>query len=156
VLIVGKAGDSPCLGTKSGNVTSYDFQPGQTDIVSRGYICDTADGVYCDSKTQLCTALSPIGGPCTTSFGSQCVSGAYCDTTQDKCAAQIADGAACDSGIQNCVLSDWCDPTTKVCAARLAQGALCTDSRSCSSGNCVNGKCSASNDLGLAFVCGGN
>ena len=157
VQVVGKAGDSPCVGTVSGNTTSYSGSSSSTDIPSKGYLCNVKDGVYC-SSTGACTAISPVGGDCSgSSFGYECVPEAFCDFTTKKCVARKATGEPCDTFGESCVPADYCESTSKTCEPKVADGAACSDSQSCASGNCVNKKCEKNglSDFGLAFVCGG-
>ena len=155
VQLPGKAGDSPCVGTIDGNVTSFGSSSSATDVAPRGYLCDLAAGVYCDETSGACNALAPIGGDCSGSFTSGCVREAYCDGTTRKCTARKPTGASCDSFGGQCVAGDTCDSTTKTCVTLLVDGAACNDGQTCASGSCVNGKCGHSSDLGLAFLCGG-
>jgi hypothetical protein len=155
VQITGKAGDTPCLGTVDGNLTSYNSS-GDTDILPRGYLCDIADGIRCDSATDKCVAIAKVGEACE-GFGSNlCTKDAYCDTTLKKCAARKPIGEACTS--DHCVEGAYCNTTTKVCTAAIAVGAACKSSTECISRSCVNGTCAKSGggtDLTAAFLCGG-
>jgi len=149
VDMVGKAGDSPCVGTKEGAVTSY-VGTSSSDVPPQGYVCDVANGVFCDPTSGACKALANVGDSCA---DAQCVDAAYCDGT-GKCVARIAVGASCAGGEDTCVTTAWCDPTSGVCATKLAQGQACSDNRACSSGDCTNEKCAPADAIGLAFICG--
>ena len=153
VLVAGKAGDTPCVGTVDGNVTSYETS-GDTDVLPKAFLCDVANGVRCDS-TRKCVAIPKLGEACD-GFGSNtCTKDAYCDSTAKKCVARVAIGAACDTFSSNCVSGAYCDSTSKQCTKALADGAPCSSSTPCASHSCVNGKCGGSIDLGTAFLCGG-
>ncbi len=155
VQIAGKAGDTPCLGTVDGNITSYNSS-GDTDILPRGYLCNVKDGLRCDSTTDKCVAIAKVGEPCE-GFGSNlCTDDAFCDTTQKKCVARKAVGEMCTS--DQCVEGAYCNTTTRLCTASLAVGAACKSSSECITRSCVNGACAKSGsgtDFTTAFLCGG-
>lgn len=150
VIVKGTAGSTPCAATKEGNVTYYSSF--DDDVPAKAYLCDTADGLRCDSTTHACTKIPAVGEPCGSGFAS-CVEGAYC--TGGTCAARKAAGEACAFDSE-CVETAYCDSSTKVCTAKLADGVACTSSSRCASGSCVNGKCEkdSGGDLGLALLCG--
>lgn len=154
IQIAGKAGDSPCVGTVDGNVTSYSSSGTATDIPTKGYLCDVKDSVYCNSTSGKCTAISGVGGPCTSSYSHECAKDAYCDLSSKTCAAKKPASAACTG--DQCITGTYCDDTTKVCTTQLAEGAACKTSKECLSNNCINSKCAKSglSDLSLAFLCG--
>jgi len=62
----------------------------------------------CDSATQKCVSGPRLGDVCT--GAGACIDQSYCDTTQDKCVALLADGAQCMSSDQ--CKSGTCDQTT--------------------------------------------
>lgn len=150
----GMAGQSPCVGTIQGNTTYFALNSGM--LPGMGYTCDVADGVYCDSTTQKCTALVATGQTCT--GNQECVANDYCafgGTPGTTCQPRIAVGAMCtNSGSNPCVANASCDPTTGTCKAQLASGSPCSTSQQCQSGNCNNGKCSGTSNLGLGLLCG--
>jgi hypothetical protein len=148
VQIPGKAGDSPCVGTKDGSMTMYYHTSNATDVLPRGYICDMANGLRCKDGT--CTALPKVGEAC--DYVNDCVRDAYCDYAADKCAARIPAGGACSgSNSDECVEGYYCD---KQCVAKLDNGASCTSGSVCKSGSCANGACSG--NFGLSLMCGGS
>jgi hypothetical protein len=151
--IVGKAGDTPCVGTKDGNVTTFSGTSATTPP-PKGYVCDVANSIYCDGTSLKCTAMADVGGACTGSSYS-CVKTAYCDTSIMKCAARLAVDADCSKAFSGCVDGAYCDQTSKKCTAALATGSPCTTSQQCGKAQCVNGKCDASSggNLGLALIC---
>jgi hypothetical protein len=155
VQVVGKAGDSPCVGTVDGNVTSYSSS-GETEIPVKGFLCYVKDGLRCDSTTKACKAIPKIGEACE-SFGSNsCTKDAYCDSSTKLCVARKAVGATCDTfSSDQCAEGTYCNSTTKVCTTALAIGAACTTSQECGENRCVNGKCEKSGDLTTSFLCGG-
>jgi hypothetical protein len=155
VQMPGQAGDTPCVGTRDGIVTTYNPPSGVTDVVPRGYICNVADGITCASGT--CTALAAAGATCT--FSSDCVRTAFCDYHQDTCVPRIAAGAACTgSDSSECVDGYYCPTTTaQQCIAKLANGTACTTSDMCQSDYCSNGTCQNGglDTFGLSLLCGG-
>jgi len=151
VMVVGKEGDSPCVATIDGNLTSYSFSATATDIPPKGYSCDVASGIRCDSNTGKCTALGKVGDPC--SYDS-CAKDLYCPSgASPVCTARKSVGESCMSS-SDCVTTAYCDATTNKCDAKTATGGACTMSDKCAGGSCVNGKC-ASGGLTLSLFCGG-
>jgi hypothetical protein len=152
VQIPGRAGDSPCLGTRDGDMTSSTDPAG--DVAPQGYICDTADGVVC--KGGACTALTAVGGSCGSSY--ECVRTAFCDSSQGKCAAKVSIGDACVGKADDECEGGYCDSQggTKQCAAKVANGAACSDGSMCISDNCVDGSCKPGifDSFGLGLLCG--
>lgn len=150
IVIVGKAGDSPCVSTIDGNIT-YFSSSSSGDIPNKGYSCDKASGLVCESMTQKCTALAKEGDACASD--QSCEKNLYCDFGgTSKCTPRVAVGGTCT--FSNCVTNAFCDDKTKTCVAKTPTGGACTTSSACEGGNCTNGKC-GSNDLSLAFLCGG-
>ena len=155
VVVKGKEGDKPCVGTKEGNFTSGNVN--LDDVPARGYLCHVTDGLRCDSTTDTCVKLKAIGEAC--QGNSDCLRTAFCEGTMDRCTERRAIGATCMPSFANeeCVTGGWCSETTRMCAAQVADGGACTEDDECKSGNCVNGKCDRGlGDLGLAFICGAN
>jgi hypothetical protein len=151
IVIVGKAGDSPCVETIDGNITYFSGSSTTMDVPPKGYSCDKASGLRCDSSTEKCVALGKEGDSCTTS--DACEKTLYCESgSMPKCAARKPVGSTCT--FSECVTNAFCDNTSKTCVAKTPAGGACTTSSACEGGSCVNGKC-GSNDLGLAFLCGG-
>ncbi len=75
--------------------------------------------------TSLCQNLVPNGGSC--SGHSDCES-SFCDPTQSECAAQTANGDACDAGLpDNQCNGGYCDGVS--CVAFTAIGQDCTASQ---------------------------
>jgi hypothetical protein len=157
IQVVGKAGDMPCIGTIDGN-TTYSSGGGNQAPPSRGYTCNRADNIRCDSQSTMCTAIQDVGGACTfsSSLDNPCVKTAYCDTMQMKCVQRLALGATCDTFSDQCAAGAYCDSTSKKCTTALADGASCTMNESCVSRSCVNTTCakSGSNDISLQLLCG--
>ena len=155
VQIPGKAGDTPCVGTQDGNLTTYYQASDATDVVPRGYLCSIADGVQC--KLGTCTALAAVGATC--SYSSDCVRTAFCDYAKDQCVARVAAGATCTgSDSSECVAGYYC-PTNppRQCTAQVGIGAQCGSSTECQSGNCSNSTCQSGglDTFGLSLLCGG-
>ena len=165
IELEGKEGDLPCLKTRDGSTTSYtsSFSSGDGGPqrpATRGYVCDVAKGVYCNSRTMACTKVADIGGACdSSSFDSYaCVKAGSCDTQQRKCVARKAVGEDCSGSSQSCVDKANCDLQTRKCVAGLPDGTACTSSARCESNNCTNGTCTgkSGSDLSTQFLCGGN
>ena len=165
IEIEGKEGDLPCVGTRDGNTTSTSSSFSSGDAgpqrpAARGYICDVAKGIYCNSKTTACTKIADIGGTCDTSGfeSSACVKAGFCDGVQKTCVARKAIGEDCSSSSQSCVDKANCDPQTRKCVAGLPEGTGCTSSSQCESDDCTNGKCTGArkSDLSTQFLCGGS
>jgi hypothetical protein len=91
VLLPGAPGSAPCVATVSGPVTVPSGDLTSTAIM--GYLCNVADGLWCDDLAGKCAAIRPAGASCT-SFG-ECGPGGYCDDGSGKCTARKAEGAAC-------------------------------------------------------------
>jgi hypothetical protein len=154
VQIPGKEGDTPCLGTKDGSITFYSSTGDQT-TPPRGFICDVAAGVYCDSTSHACKKVGEIGADCTSGGEYACVKAGYCDFTTHKCVARTPVGGDCAASSTSCAEKSFCDQTTKKCVAGLADGAPCETSQQCASGSCVNKLCdkSSSGDFSTALLC---
>jgi hypothetical protein len=152
VQVKGKAGDMPCVGTIEGNTTFYNNIG--TDVLPRGYLCDLAAGVRCDSASDACVALKTVGEACSGS-SNECVTTAYCDTTQRKCAERKPAGAMCTTSFSQPQCGDglYCS-AAKACDAQVGNGAACSDDDQCRSGQCVNMKCDSSSSFTLSLFCG--
>jgi hypothetical protein len=160
----GREGDKPCLGTKDGNVTIYESSytsgdAGPPALQPRGYICDVANGAYCDAKAGACAKMQDVGGPCEGYSQYQCVKAAYCDYATKKCVARVGAGGDCSKTPQACAEGTRCDSATRKCVARLADGADCKSGEECVSKACQNGKCGASSSSGngdatMKLLCG--
>jgi len=151
----GKAGQSPCVGTIQGETTIFALTAGTPP--GMGYTCDVADGVYCDSTTQKCTALATTDQAC--NGNQQCVTSDYCTssgtTAGTTCQPRTPLGSPCSFGVTGqCVDGAYCDSSSSTCKTQLANGAACQTSQECASGNCNNGSCSGTSNLGLALICG--
>ena len=151
VQIPGKAGDSPCIGTQDGDVLSY-VGSGSSDVIPRGYVCNTADGLKCSSGT--CVALAAVGATC--SYSSDCVRTAYCDGT-DHCVARVAAGATCTgSDLSECAAGTYCPTTSpRQCGAKLEIGATCGSNDMCVSANCEGSTCKPNliDNMGWQILC---
>jgi hypothetical protein len=156
LVVKGKEGDKPCVGTKEGNFTSGNVN--LDDVPAKGYLCHVSDGLRCDSTTDTCVKLKVTGEAC--QGNNDCVRTAYCEGAMDRCTDRKAIGAACTPSFSNdeCVAGGWCKAPANMCAAQVADGAACTEDDECKSGNCLNGKCDKGGlgDIGLAFICGAN
>ncbi len=154
VQMPGKAGDTPCVGTRQGTLVSYYTDPNATDVLAQGYVCDTADGVRCKAGT--CVALAQVGEACT--YTSDCIAAAFCDYSKDQCVARFAAGGACTGNDSaECVDGYYCPTTgTKQCTAQLGTGAQCSDDAMCQSDMCST-TCQPGfiDTMGLAALCAG-
>jgi hypothetical protein len=151
----GQAGQGPCIGVVSGDVTTYDWS-GTGALPTEGVLCATADGLTCSSATQKCVALAAVGQAC--GQDSDCVTSAYCASgTEQQCTPRIADGASCTIAPDGCLTTSYCDSASSTCKPQLGSGSACTVDQQCTSGACINDACSGgSNDLALGLLCGTN
>jgi hypothetical protein len=159
VEIEGKAGDTPCISTRDGNTTSTtsSFTSGDAGPQrppAKGYICNTANGIYCNSKTKACTPIQAVGGACESSDRFSCPKSAFCDSRKRTCEPRLAIGADCTAYSQSCAETTQCDTATRKCVAGLPDGATCTTDTQCAAGDCVNGKCSIGQTIANQFLCG--
>jgi hypothetical protein len=161
IQVDGKEGDTPCVATRDGNTTFGvgSFTSGDAGAPrppAKGYVCDLANKVFCDSKTDACTKIQEVGATCDTSNTRACVAGAYCDFATKKCLARLAVGADCSKSPSSCVEKSTCDTATKTCLAGLPDGSPCTSGSKCGSSSCINGKCGGSSSGGLTtqLLCG--
>jgi hypothetical protein len=150
---VGRAGDSPCLGTIFPNGLTLDYGvvlPGTDTPVSHGYVCKRQDDLYCDPSSRKCAPLLAAGSPCT--FADAC-SSRVCQS-DGTCRGIVSAGQSCAAAV--CDGASTCDPASFVCTAKAADGSACTDSSQCT-GSCAQGVCSpvtGSQMLVLAGWCG--
>jgi hypothetical protein len=163
IELEGKAGDTPCISTRDGNVTSTSFSSssggdaGPQAPPARGFICDVAKGVYCDGKSKACEAIHNVGESCESFDSYACVKTAFCDSLTRKCLGRRAVGEDCSTNSQSCTEKTNCDQVTKKCVAGLPDGTACKTSSQCASDHCVNSKCDPdSGDLASQLLCGGN
>jgi hypothetical protein len=148
-LLYGMVGQGPCLGTVSGNSTSFSWS-GSAPPPAMAYLCNVADGVSCNSPTRKCTALSATSQACTQS--TDCVAGDYCSfaTSGSTCVAHVANGASCAGTSSNaCLTTSYCDTGSQTCKPLLAGGSVCTLDMQCQSHRCINGMCGFGSQLSL-------
>ncbi|HEY3451136.1 MAG TPA: hypothetical protein VGK67_32560 [Myxococcales bacterium] len=156
VLIAGKAGDHPCVGTQYANGgSSISWGASDGAAPAEGYLCDRTLGADCDAKTRTCIALADLGQPCTLSYG--CVDTAFCNGSSDRCVARAAVGADCPSGAdEECVATAECSNTGKCTARPVDPGSLgtpCTGNAACDSNlACTDGTCQ--HGVRLEPICG--
>lgn len=98
VEIDGQEGDSPCVGTATEFLTSY--QSGEV----RGYVCDARKGVVCSTSTSRCEAIKAEGEACDPDEHLPCGPNAGC--TGSVCVARLPDGSPCDFYTECASL--WC------------------------------------------------
>ena len=150
VVADGVEGSAPCIGTRDGNMTSYSGGDGPPPTM--GYICDEADGLYCNYESGVCEAKKAIGESCS-SYTVRCVDGAYCEG--GVCTAQHPAGGECSSSYSDeCVETAYCDDDANQCKEKLPDGAACTSYEQCLSNSCSNDKCEPQTDFGIALFCG--
>ena len=149
IVADGQADSEPCIGTRNESYTMYNSSGPPPTL---GYICDEADGVYCDSSSQKCVAFRAVGEAC--SYSDRCANDAYC-TSESVCALRLAVGSTCTSTYgDECVKTAYCDEDTMTCKQKLEGGAACTSSDECLSGWCTNNKCDEESDnLGYGMLC---
>lgn len=162
VEVDGTEGDAPCVATRDGNTTfgsstTTAGDAGPPRPPAKGYVCDLAKGLFCDSKSRACAKVQDVGGDCDTSSSHACVKSAFCDFSTKKCAARLPVGADCSKSSTSCLEKANCDRTTKKCVAGLPDGAPCTTGSECESDRCVNTKCqpSGSGSVTTQLLCGG-
>jgi hypothetical protein len=152
VQIAGRAGDTPCLGTREGGMSVTVGQA--SEVPTQAIVCDTSDGVICERET--CKALAAVGESCSSSF--ECVRTAFCDSSQGKCATKVTLGDSCLGKDDDECEGGYCaaQGSGRACAARVLNGAVCSEDGMCISDNCVDGTCKPSflDAFGLAFLCG--
>lgn len=153
VQMTGKVGDGPCIGTQDGDVFSSTSSSSTTDIPTRGYLCNTADGVRCSSDK--CVALADVGASC--GYTSDCVRTAYCDS-KDRCSARIAAGGTCTGADSDeCAIGYYCPAASpRQCTAQVGTGASCSSADMCKSGTCTDGTCKPNilETVGWGMLCG--
>ena len=150
---VGKEGDSPCLQTIDGNTTF--FSSSSDEKILEGFSCDVAAGLHCASSgngPSSCKRILADGEACT--FSDRCLESSTC--SEGKCTPKAAVGAPC-TGFGSCAKGGYCDTNTSVCAAQKADGAACEFSEECTGGSCNNGTCEKGGsleDFGFQLICG--
>lgn len=149
VQIKGKEGDKTCIGTVTGSSTSFSSGSSDSEFISKGYLCDTKEGLFCDSTTKACGKLVALDGDC--KGGKQCVNDARCNFATNKCEALGKDGADCQ-GSGTCAKGLECDAATKKCKALKKEGEACKANTECATGTCTNGLCKISGVF--ALICG--
>lgn len=150
VRLPGKAGDSPCVATRDGAITSF-VSSGDT-IPLTGYVCDRADGLSCNSTSGACEPLAEVGEACS----GACVAAAYCAFSEGICKQRVALGEACKAD-EECAASAYCETAGQTCVARHAQGEACAANSECDSDDCTNQKCAGGiDDFGITLLCGTN
>lgn len=148
IIAEGQAGSDPCIGTRNEDYTSYE---GSGPPPEMGYVCDEADGLYCDSTSRKCVAFRAVGESC--SYSERCGNDAYCNS-EGVCAARLSAGSPCTSTYgDECVETAYCDEDSMTCKQKLEGGAPCTSSDQCLSDWCVNDKCDAGGDFGMDLFC---
>jgi hypothetical protein len=143
-VLPGKQDATPCVGDlRQTLVVNEDPK------LSVGVVYRCGEGLRCDASSRICIPGVAVGGDCFASF--DCTKDAYC--AQGKCAAALADGAACADDEQ-CKGTSFCS-SKKQCAPYLTPGAACSgdaDSR-CFGGACLNGKCTGDEPGATQLVC---
>jgi hypothetical protein len=146
VVFVISAQGGACIGEKKGNSKWWSGNPKDNQIL----LCDYDAGLRCESG--ICTPRSQVGEPC--SYAEDCVAGAYC--LNQKCAAQLAPGAACSGTTDHeCNAETYCSSANK-CEALHADGEACTDDKECYSDTCSANVCKYNPGLGaiaLPLMC---
>jgi hypothetical protein len=100
-------------------------------------VCDL--GLWCDSISSKCKALSGEGGACLAGLGCK----AFLDCVGTTCALPQVVGKSCAAAGTTCAAPTYCDYTTKQCMAPRGIGANCSWGDECTSRNCSDGKCIA-------------
>lgn len=146
----GSAG-SPCLGTRDGDMFST-VGANDSELPTRGYVCDTADGLTCASGT--CSPLAAVDQSC--SYSSACVRSAFCDN-DNRCAARVAPGGTCTGADDTeCTDDHYCaTESPRRCKAQVATGSPCSYDDMCTSNDCNGTTCEPSlvDQLGWGMLC---
>lgn len=150
VRVPGKAGDTPCVGTRDGaDIVPY-LDNDATDVPPRAYVCNVADGLRCRFGT--CTTMVAADGHCGLSW--DCVPSAYCDPSSSTCKPRVGGGGKCaTTDPVECVEGHYCGGKPEQCTAKAANGGSCSTSTMCRSGYCLNNVC-ADDWTGLEPLCG--
>jgi hypothetical protein len=150
VKTLGKADDSPCVGTifPNGITLEYGVVLSGTDSpLASGFLCARAEGLYCDPSSRACKALVQGGGACST-FEDACAS-RVCQS-DGTCRRIVAAGQSCEAAV--CDEASYCDPTMQTCTDKLAEGTACVTGTQCT-GSCKMGACSSTTGAqGLALL----
>jgi hypothetical protein len=163
----GKAGDGPCLGIASekGLINAIPLsQPGTTDRISTGFICDQGAGFYCsysqDPAQQKCQALGAPGASCDNELKAQSCKARACEGF--SCDAIVPAGQACGSeAAAVCDAASYCDfsggPGPGVCVTRSPGGTACGSSMECTTDSCdTTNHCSINPPFDELGFCGRN
>jgi hypothetical protein len=129
VVATGKPGEA-CNESDQSFVNSLPDPP-----VARLVSCKSADGLYCDSKSHVCTAEKPDGGSCV--FNEDCAPSEWC---LQSCVPRKVAGEPCGPDPKECADGFWCDTGTATCAAKLDDGVACTNPLACKH-FCQSGTC---------------
>jgi hypothetical protein len=150
VRVAGKAGDTPCVGTRDGaDIIPY-LDNDATEIPARAFVCNIADGLRCRFGT--CTKMVAADGHCSLSW--DCVPSAFCDPSTSTCKPRVASGGKCvTSDPVECMDGYYCGASAGQCTAKVANGGSCNASSMCGSGYCLNQVC-AEDWTGLEPLCG--
>jgi len=162
----GKPGDGPCLGIAYGGgvINAIPLaQPGTTDRISTGFICDRGAGVYCaysqDPAQQKCQALGGAGASCANSSMAMSCASAACDDAA-TCEAIVPAGQPCGSDVHaSCDTASSCDFSVApaVCVARLPSGSACAGDSQCTTNSCTtDGHCAVNSFVDVFGFCGRN
>lgn len=146
----GFAGSSACVATVRGNATLPRTTPLTGPAPTQGYVCEEADGLFCDEKSEACALLKSAGTECKST--EECEKETFCHFATQRCSAKQPEGGACYTGSNECADGLYCHD--RVCTrAKAVAGGACTEDAECLSTFCMNRVCSASNPS-LAYVCG--
>jgi len=138
-------------------------QPGTTDRIASGYICDRGAGFYCayatDPAQQKCQALGAAGASCENlAMAMSCAAGACAD--DHTCQAIVSTGEPCSNEVRAvCDSANYCDfsGVGGVCVARAPAGTPCAGDSQCTTNYCAtDGHCSAIAFVDLFGLCGRN
>ncbi len=107
-LLRGQAGD-PCMSTCVGSSCRFTLYHQGTD--SEAIACWDEDGLYCNSETDECTPVTPVGQPC--EGFQECGETGECYDGQ--CVAQAGLGEDCSGNGRYCQSTMLCDSDTLTC-----------------------------------------
>jgi hypothetical protein len=130
----GNAGDGPCLDQVDDTGTSWAWPDG-VPLPARTFVCNLADGIYCEFSSHTCKVFESVGDACDADQDA-CGPDAYCPDF-GRCTPLPVAGQPCVAGLR-CAAGLKCIAST--CVTILADGAPCTTDDQCE-GSCLSGRC---------------
>ncbi len=147
----GDACSSTCTSTAGGSECSGGGGSGGSTGTPGPAECWVDDGLQCGYPSYTCVELVPEDQPC--SFSDLCVTSAWCKNGTCVAKSQVGGECDYATMGSACVAGAYCDQTAKKCAAQVAEGAACTESEQCATGRCEEGKCIPRNAVAGDDIC---